>query len=346
MSEYKYFPLIKTRDAELKALSKFDSKYFNETLPIYELTKSRKAKVAPDGDIHRRMSTIKEVQGGRPFILDLTSNEKYINPQIEQLLNESKGFSEWRYFLDFYRDLNIIPMVHIYDDDDFTQVQHFVHEVSLIKDYLAVRLPYNLDEYKKYIRPIVASLNHGCKIFVIIDGEQATRDNVNDITNGCIFACEELDEFNASIEDIITVSTSFPLNPKDYGTDEAGDIPILEETIFRDVSAQYPIKYGDYASINIQQVEIRGGTFIPRIDIALDKIFIYKRYRREKGSYPLCAKMVLSDVRYHQLGIWADKEIALAAADTPSGISPSFWIAVRVNYFMTSRVLLRNKILG
>lgn len=343
MSNYKYFPLIKTRDAELKALSKFDSIYFDQTLPIYELTKSRKAKVAPDGDIHRRMSTIKDIQGERPFILDLTSNEKYINPQIEQLLNESKGFAEWRYFLDFYRELNIIPMIHIYDDDDFTQVQHFVREMSSLKEFLAVRLPYDLDEYKKYIRPIISSLSHGCKIYVIIDGEQATSDNVNDISAGCMFACEELDEFNASIEDIVTVSTSFPLNPKDYGTDEAGDIPILEETIFREVSSHYPIKYGDYASINIQQVEIRGGTFIPRIDIALEQMFMYKRYRREKGSYPLCAKKVLSDKRYKPLGIWADKEIALAAADIPSGISPSFWIAVRINYFMTSRVLLRNR---
>ncbi|HDL7646290.1 TPA: beta family protein [Yersinia enterocolitica] len=341
MSNYKYFPLIKTRDAELKALSKLDAEYFSDTLPIYELTKSRKAKIAPDGDIHRRMETIKEIQGGRPFILDLTSNEKYINPQIEQLLNESNGFSEWQYFVDFYNELNIIPMVHVYDDDDFSQVEEFVRVMSLKKNYLAVRLPYDLDGYRKYIAPIVYNLNENCKIYVILDGGQATSDNTNEIATSVSCACEELDEFNRSVEDIIFISTSFPLNPRSYGEDDYGDIPILEEAIYQDIYKSYPVKYGDYASINIEQVEIRGGVFVPRIDIALDNYFMYKRYRRNEGSYALCARKIIADERYKSLNIWADTEIKLAAADLPSGISPSFWIAVRMNYFMTSRILLR-----
>ncbi|WP_404854110.1 beta family protein, partial [Escherichia coli] len=101
---------MKTRDAELKAMSKLSSGVFDHILPIYELTKSRKAKIAPDGDIHRRMLTIKDIQGERPFILDLTSNEKYINDQIRQLVDEKDGYYEWRYFINLYNHLNIIPM--------------------------------------------------------------------------------------------------------------------------------------------------------------------------------------------------------------------------------------------
>ncbi|EPK9976499.1 beta family protein, partial [Escherichia coli] len=55
MKKFNYFPIMKTRDAELKAMSKLSSGVFDHILPIYELTKSRKAKIAPDGDIHRRM---------------------------------------------------------------------------------------------------------------------------------------------------------------------------------------------------------------------------------------------------------------------------------------------------
>ncbi|EIT7185477.1 beta family protein, partial [Serratia marcescens] len=78
MSNYCYFPLLKTRDAELKAVSKLNSDDFDNILPIYELTKSRRTNIAPDGDIHRKMASIREIQGERPFILDVTSNEKYV----------------------------------------------------------------------------------------------------------------------------------------------------------------------------------------------------------------------------------------------------------------------------
>ncbi|MBK0091357.1 beta family protein [Erwinia sp. S59] len=341
MSEYVYFPLLKTRDAELKAVSKFKSEDFDNVLPIYELTKSRKTKVAPDGDIHRKMAVIKEVQGDRPFILDVTSNDKYMNYQLEQLLDESNSFYEWQYFINLYSELNIIPMIHVYDEDDFTQVSGFVKAMSESKDYLAVRLPYYLDDYKKFLAPIYNSLSGNCKLYVILDGEQVAKGKSEVITDGFIFACTELEEFEKKIEAIITVCTSFPLSPAAEGNDDCGEFSIVEEEIFQNVSSEFSVKYGDYASINIQQVEIKGGTFVPRIDICLENEFMYKRYRRNAGSYILCAKKMIEDDRYEPLGVWADEEINSAAKGEPSGISPSFWIAVRMNYYMTSRTRLR-----
>jgi hypothetical protein len=342
MSQYCYFPLLKTRDAELKAVSKLDDKYFDRILPIYELTKSRKTKIAPDGDIHRRMATLKEIHGDRPFILDVTSNEKYLNYQLEQLLDESHAFYEWQYFINLYSSMNIIPMIHLYDEDDFTEVEQFVKEMSAVKSFLAVRLPYNLDDYKKYLTPIISNLSGECKIYVVLDGEQIIKGQTGDVIEGFSFACSELDEFSSKIEGIVTICTSFPLSPASEGQDDCGDFPIVEEEIFEKLSNEYAIEYGDYASINIQQIEIKGGTFVPRIDISLDGEFIYKRYRRNAGSYILCAKNMLSDERYKSLDTWADREIQAAAAGEPSGISPSYWIAVRMNYYMSSRVALRS----
>ncbi|HDZ9215193.1 TPA: beta family protein, partial [Vibrio cholerae] len=120
MSEYKYFPIIKTRDAELKCFQNLDKIILDQILPIYELTKSRKTTKTPDGDINRRMGQIKDIQGGNPFILDLCTDDKYINPQIEQLIDEYQGFQDWQYFLSIYKDLNIIPMVHLYEDANLT----------------------------------------------------------------------------------------------------------------------------------------------------------------------------------------------------------------------------------
>ncbi|MBN3239836.1 beta family protein [Pectobacterium versatile] len=341
MIQYCYFPLLKTRDAELKAISKLNDKYFDHILPIYELTKSRKTKIAPDGDIHRKMTLLNEIHGKRPFILDVTSNEKYLNYQLEQLLDESNAFYEWQYFINLYSDMNIIPMIHLYDEDNFTEVEQFVKEISRTKDYLAVRLPYDLDSYKKYITPIVNNLSKTCKLYVILDGEQVIKGLSEDIIDGFSYACSELEEFSSKIADIITICTSFPLSPASEGKDDHGSFPIVEEMIFKNISKEYAIKYGDYGSINIQQIEIKGGTFVPRIDIALDEEFIYKRYRRNAGSYILCAKKMMSDTRYIRLDTWADDEIKSAAEGNPSGISPSYWIAVRMNYYMSSRVKLR-----
>ncbi|EJC6393894.1 beta family protein [Serratia marcescens] len=345
MSNYCYFPLLKTRDAELKAVSKLNSDDFDNILPIYELTKSRRTNIAPDGDIHRKMASIREIQGERPFILDVTSNEKYVNYQLEQLVDESNSFYEWQYFINLYSDLNIIPMIHLYDEDDFTEVSGFVKTMSESKENLAVRLPYHLDKYKKFIKPIYDNLSENCKLYVILDGEQIIKGKSEAIAEGFIFACSELEEFGNKIEDIVTVCTSFPLSPAAEGKDDHGDFLIYEEEIFEHISSEFDIKYGDYASINIQQVEIKGGTFVPRIDICQVKDFIYKRYRRNAGSYILCAQKMIADERYSPLGTWADEEIASAANGEPSGISPSFWIAVRMNYYMTSRTRLRLRLL-
>ena len=133
----------------------------------------------------------------------------------------------------------------------------------------------------------------------------------------------------------------FSFKPCLLGKDDEGEFTIVEEEIYGSVSEDHAIKYGDYGSINIQQVEIKGGTFVPRIDISQEKQFIYKRFRRNAGSYILCAEKMISDERYVPLGVWADGEINLAAKGEPSGISPSFWIAVRMNYYMSSRTRLR-----
>lgn len=105
------------------------------------------------------------------------------------------------------------------------------------------------------------------------------------------------------------------------------------------------VKYGDYASINTEQIEMKGGTFVPRIDIASQDghRFFYKRFRRNDGSYPRCARAVIDDGRYIDLKSWADGEISLASEDEPSGISPSYWISVRMNYYIATRYNLRTQ---
>ncbi|HAS6274678.1 TPA: beta family protein [Vibrio vulnificus] len=349
MSEYKYYPLIKTRDAELRCFRQLKEDDFLHILPIYELTKSRSVKsTAPDGDIHKRMSQISEIQGVNPFILDLCTSPKYENPQIRQLLQPYDGFSEWRAFLNFYKkDLNIIPMIHIYEDEEssFDDVVNFVTEMKNGYEKLAVRLPYNLeaDEYSYYLEPIVSHIGNS-KLIVLLDADYIRNESKNDIE-------AVIEQFSCSVASVLTLPsidacvmlcTTFPASvAKEGKSDSDGEFRIYEEQIYQGVKERVPVKYGDYASINTEQIEIKGGTFVPRIDIALKDSFIYKRYRRDDGSYPRCAKEMIRDEKYIDLGIWSNEEITLASKNLPSGISPSFWISVRMFYYMRTRVNLR-----
>lgn len=342
MGKYLYYPIMKTRDAELKCMSKVDADTFGNILPIYELTKSRKTSKTPDGDIHRKMKIIADIQGYKEFILDVCTLPAYINPQIEQLIDETDGYHYWRYFLSLYSDLNIIPMIHLYDDEDFTEVNNFIAQVSTLYSRLCLRLPYDVDDLEKYVTKVSSFLTNGCTLILILDGDFLTSDpvhGINDIVENFVTACSEVSEI-PNIDCIVIAGTSFPKSVAPYG-DKEGIFNILEESVYKAVSREYDVQYGDYASINTEQIEVRGGTFIPRIDISLDEKFIYKRNRRGEGSYVLCAQQMLKDDRYDSLGCWADSEILTASKGEPNGRSPSFWIAARMNYFITSRVLLR-----
>ncbi|WP_265437181.1 beta family protein, partial [Aeromonas media] len=326
----------------------------DKILPIYELTKSRKCVKAPDGDIFRRMQQIKKIQDGRPFILDLTTDEKYINTQIKQLLSERDGFWNWRHFFnESHRDLNIIPMVHIYEDDDrgFEDVINFVRDVSSYKQHLAVRLPHDLDEDEihYYLTPVINSLSENCKLYVFLDAgyiRKAAKESLSDVSNKFIRSVSAASSFARKIEDLVVLSTSFPSSPAtEGGHDSDGLFTIYEESIYHTIKEVVPnVKYGDYASINTEQIEMKGGTFVPRIDIALKdgNTFIYKRHRRNEGSYVKCAKEVLIDPRYKNYDGWSDTEIFSASEDSPSGISPAYWISVRMHYYITTRVILRS----
>lgn len=354
MSRFQYFPIIKTRDSELRCFKNLTQKQWEKILPIYELTKSRKTKLAPDGDISKRMDEINKIQGGRPFILDLTTDERYINPQIENLFNEEEGFLEWQYFLfDIYSAMNIIPMIHLYAEDDYEEVKRFVRAASSRSKTktLAIRLPYDLNEsvLSQCLIELTSALKSDCKIYVILD-VGFFREDLDVIQDEVSSFCNVLDTFNPWIEDIILASTCFPKNPVKVGkSEECGEFDVYEEALYSKVLKQFPaIKYGDYVSINTEQVEIRATTFVPRIDLLSEDgtKFRYHRYRRADGGYVKCAQKVVSDVIYANLNTWADDQIKLASEGNPNGISPSFWISVRMNYYIARKLKLRSKLMG
>lgn len=349
-SNFIYFPVLKTKDAELRAISSVDKVSREKILPIYEITKSRITKKNSLGDIVKRLDQIRGIQNGLPFILDVATDPKQTNSQIESILSPDDGYRFWREWLEAHDDLSIVPVIHINleDDEDLDEAQSFVRAVAHKYPKMALRLPTGLEEeeYSEILDPIVSVLGES-KLYVLID-DGCIRDIVKKSSIGAVAQnyqstfeiIAEMDDSENWLEKVVCISGSFPQQVKNEGVgDEYGDFDIFEHGLYLQLKKNRPdLQFGDYASININQTEMRGGTFVPRIDFCTDSKFFYYRKRRESGSYIWCAKKVIADSDFVDNGTWGDDEINSAAIGSPSGISPSFWISVRACNYMTRRV--------
>lgn len=349
-SDFIYFPVLKTKDAELRAISSISKSIRDKIIPIYELTKSRITKRDPVGDVSKRLEQINSIQCGMPFILDVTTEEKQTNRQIESCLVADDGYLYWRKLLEASCGVNVIPAIHINQesDADLVHAKKFVREVSHLYSRLALRLPTGLlvEEYEEILHALVPELG-ASKLYILLDDgcirSTVKETSISSVAEGYATAFVYLDSMAGSefwLESIVCISGSFPaLVAREGGGDTKGSFDIYEHGLYKELSPKYPkFRFGDYAAININQIEMRGGTFIPRIDFCTDEKFYYYRYRRESGSYISCAKDVVADVNFSNSLSWGDDEIRSAAFGSPSGISPSFWISVRSSNYMIRRV--------
>lgn len=344
-----YFPVLKTKDAELRAIAAVDESYRRKMLPVYEITKSRITKKDSLGDIVKRLDQIKNIQGDLPYILDVTTDAKQKNAQIESILSPVNGYESWKNWLDLNCGVHIVPMIHVdFElDEDLTEAKAFVASVTDKYSKMALRLPADLeaDEYGEIISAIVSELND-TRLYILLD-EGCIRDKVKasglaavtGIFQRAFTAISVLPETNNWLERMVCISGSFPYLVSAEGKDESGNFEIFEHSLFLSLKHNRPkLQFGDYASINVKQIEMRGGTFVPRVDFCSDVKFYYYRKRRDVGSYVWCAKQVVIDPMYETNSSWGDDEIVSASLGSPSGISPSFWISVRACNYMIRRV--------
>lgn len=345
-----YFPVLKTKDAELRAIAAVDLSYRQKMLPVYEITKSRITKKDSLGDIVKRLDQIKNIQGKLPYILDVTTDSKQKNAQIESILSPVNGYECWKDWLELNCGSHIIPMIHVNFelDEDLDEAKAFVSSVTDRYSKLALRLPADLEgeEYEEIINAIVSELND-TRLYILLD-EGCVRDRVksagmtaiSDSYQRAFTKIALMPGVSEWLEKIVCIAGSFPYMVSAEGKgDEQGEFEIFEHSLFLSLKHNRPkLQFGDYASINVKQIEMRGGTFVPRIDFCTDTKFYYYRKRRDAGSYVWCAKKVVVNPMYASHGSWGDDEITSASLGAPSGISPSFWISVRACNYMIRRV--------
>ena len=356
--KFYYFPILKTTNAELKAYSFLNDSIKNNILPIFELTKSQKTKKNPESKLEKKLEKLYESVNKYPFIVDLTTETTYSNKEIERMIYDgSDGYKKWVNFLKKIKENFpfIIPMVH-YHPQKIENVK--LQTISLGKSfkYLAFRVDIFEDETLGYIKNFISfckNLQSHNQVIIILDGSFIHIDH-NDKLNKFK---EKVKEVNNRVKDdkicaFVYTFSSFPKSVRDKGYnggDSDGAFEIKENKCQNLISYTEKIYHGDYGSIHPARYDTGGGGWIPRIDVVSsdEKYFFYRRYRRNDGSYNLCAKKILQDEKYQkitQIDTWGDEEIHYANQDKPRGKNPSHWIAVRSNLYMTRQYFRLKKI--
>lgn len=344
----KYVLIVRTGEAEIRAVENLEDEVFDEVLPLIELTRGRKRTIDDmvSYPFDLRLSKLKNKLKGRQIAMDVTSDENLASEETDSLYNFENGYEKWVQLLLNLKDENvfssIIPsLVMNYDDDNFEE--NFKKEIHSLLDAFGVVL-YRCAIEDEDCYDDLDLIRHEIgdkKLFVLIDCGYMAQAMQHNVAEKCKARIRNIRSLLSCNYDIIICGTSFPNNISEIGNDDTDIFRVSEVDVFEACHEIYDkVVYGDYGSINPKRndgvVMARG--WIPRIDVPLEENIYYYRLRRPSkvsrysSTYEEVAKLVMKDRRFpHHLKVWGTDMIRQCAYDKVPSSSPSFWISVRMN---------------
>lgn len=336
--KFYYFPILKSRDAELRAYEKLSEADKAKILPILELTRSRITQKNQKGSVVKKMQEISRIFSKNYFILDLTTEETLDNDEIQNmLLSNNDGYKKWVDFVMEYNELglNFIPCIHYnpdYIDDVLTQIKALSIKFSTLALRLNALDPYN-HEY------LVAIEKYLDKCIVILDAENQQK-NFNFFNY-----IQKISDFK--IKAIIYTFSCFPAT---IPISNEGEVKKCDLGFSR-LYGEFPnVYYGDYALTTARRYDMQARGWIPRIDIPSvrnNRIeFWYCRYRTSdtidtEHAYIECAKNLYNEIRLlinEKEPTWGEKVFLDAKEGYIAGKNPAFWISVRNNIYISKMI--------
>src|SRR5450830_160803 len=103
-NNYTYFPILRTRQAELNGLYHLSDAAKDKILPIITLGKWRNA----DG-VDKALGKVEECLGSRKYILDLSKEIQHQNESISNLMLPDSSFKNWLEFIE--KNKSVVPVV-------------------------------------------------------------------------------------------------------------------------------------------------------------------------------------------------------------------------------------------
>lgn len=332
-----YFPIIRTRAAELRGLRELSTAAIKKLFPVVELTRSRRTPKNTGGDVAKSVELVCEILENVPFVADLTSLDSLQNSEFDRLLDDADGFRAWTDFAYTNFPEHCVPIVHLLEP---FELQPFLTQVGRLRERfkrIAVRIPTSYRGFDEF-RAALVDLPNNRDVVLILDAGFITRMTVAG-------AAARLGEMLETVADIglshlSIASSSFPNSVVSAGgEDDTGEFRLLEVDLGKWCQGRFDgVSYGDYAAIHPMDFKGTVTNWVPRVDVMLDETFYYYRYRRSDGGYIRAARDARADAKYAPLACWAYDNIEAAAQGAPPGRSPSFWIANRVNFHLTRQI--------
>jgi len=288
----KYNIIIKTGEAEIRAIEHLPIEATSNMFPIIELTRGRKITRSNTASypFDKRLEKIKDVFEGQDVCIDVTSDPALSSPETHALYNPKNGYENWvRFLLGLKAENkfgNIVPTILWNFDDPNFEDNIKVQITSLTKEFgmLAYRNP--IEEDAGFYEDIETFIKDMSLLF-IVDCEYVPMASCQNVAQRCIARINNLKSLLTNSETkFILAATSYPNNVTEFGEMEKDELMLSEICLYNAVKAVHSdVLYGDYGSIfpkrNDAIVMARG--WVPKIDVSLPQSVFYHRQRRPKG---------------------------------------------------------------
>lgn len=359
-----YIPIIKTGEAEIRAMSKLTQTMLKDMMPIIELTRGRQ-KTRTEGEkkivsypFENRISKVKEYLNGQTVFLDLTTDESLLSNEVFRLYNPQDGYANWRHFINsnIGEDgfASVIPAILFnWEDPDFEsnfrmQLKFMGNEYGEVMYRSSIQTKDCYDE----LPFILKYLHQDCGLWIVLDGGYLQDSAVTLAYDRCKKRIQNIRSriLGERSAHFVVVATSYPERAQDYGDGNPILISNAEVMLHEILHKDFPdLYYGDYAGTNPirKDMVVMARGWIPKIEIPLTyKTKVYWR-RRPKGTteykrtYVMVAEDVVRDPEFPTdlRGEWGiDEILRCAGGDVPSS-APSFWISVRMYNHMNQQLM-------
>lgn len=333
-SAYRYYPTLRTRQAELKGLEKLDVARKAKILPTLTLGRWPKAL-----DFSKAAQKAAEAAGG-PFILDLTSDGAHLANEQAKLRNPAGAYSAWREFV--AETPSAIPVVQAADG---TGVRDFIKQTQAIEKSTG-RVVFRIRDFSKDTQAVIgalSALDDARNALVLIDCQYIRPALVAYVT-ACVSTINALRaEFPELV--IAVLGTSFPQSTVPFAdaSGTRGSIDILERSLHARIGGNAVAAYGDHGSVHsVVYDDAPIMRWAARVDYPRELDWYFERRPSDQSAdgYVSAAKAVAAiDPEIGTRGIWGEDVILRAAAgDVLGQRAPAPWISVRVNIHLARQI--------
>jgi hypothetical protein len=332
--DYKYFPALRTRQAELKGLELLNTARKAKILPLFTLGRWPKAV-----DFSKSAEKVAAVMEGYPYLLDLTSDANHLAEAQQVLRQPENAFSAWRSFA--ASNANAIPVVQTPAGARTRDISKQAQEIERGSGRLAFRIK----EFSTDVPNVIAALSaiDNPKNAIVFVDCQYIRSALPAYITASIATINQLRaEFPELF--VAVLSTSFPVSTVKFADQSGlrGSIDIMERELHQQIGGDAIAAYGDHSSIHsIVYDDVPIMRWAARVDYPrpLDWYFERRPQDQSADGYVSAAQAIAAlDQEIGKRGIWGEDMIIKAASGNPHAKAPGPWISVRVNIHLSRQI--------